>query len=295
MPKKYPLRPPAASPARMDGRLTFSGWILILISAISGGCTTPLPLSVPENADFLLAEESFHKANHRTAIIHYQRFLAAERQSPYRADAYYRTGQCYLAEGEYDQALKSLLQARTSVTDKLLKTHLMATIAQTYMCLKNYPEAVRYYKQALSIGREDLKTDEILFYLGIALMRLSADLSNGKAGEVDSGKWQEGRARLRELIKTMPQSSFAAPAEERLALPSHTFVVQLGKYRHKNNALNELGRFKYDKDIQATLKPLRIKGEQFYFIWAKGFTNWTSAQKKAGEFQDKGVEAIVLP
>lgn len=275
----------------MGGRLTFSSWIFILISVIGGGCTTPLPLPAPENADFLLAEESFHKANHRTAIIHYRRFLTAELQSSYRADAYYRTGQCYLAEGEYDQALKSLLRARASVTDKLLKTHIIATIAQTYMCLKNYSEAARYYKQALSIGREDLKTDEILFYLGIALMRLS----DGKAGEADSRKWQEGRARLRELIKTMPKSSLAVPAEERLALPSHTFVVQLGKYRHKNNALSELGRFKYDKDIQAMLKPLRIKGEQLYFIWVRGFTNWTSAQKKADEFQDKGVEAIVLP
>lgn len=260
-------------------------WILILISAIggsaSGGGCAASPIVVPENPDFLLAEQGFLEADYLTAIKHYQRFLTAQPHSAYQADAYYRIGLCYLAEGEYDQALESLLQARTKATHKSLKGQIMAGIAQTYMCLKNYPEAARYYKRALSIARRELKTNEILFYLGIALMR--------------SDRWREGSARLRELLKTMPQGPLAAPAQERLALPPDTFVVQLGKYRYKDNALKELERFRNEKDINATLKPILIKGEEFYFIWVGSFPDWQSAQKRADEIQGKGVDAIVLP
>lgn len=263
--------------------------VLLMISIISGGClSTPPPLVVPKHPGFRLAEQSFLEGNHLTAIKHYQRFLKAQPYTPYQADIYYRLGLCYLAEGEYDQALEALFQARIKTTNSPLKGQIMAATAQTYMYQKDYPKAARYYKQALVIARQDLKSDEILFYLGIALMRLSAD-------ETDSDKWQEGAEYLKELVKTMPKSSFTGPAWERLSLPTQNFVVQLGKYRHKDNALKELRRFRYDKDINGTLKSLRIQGEEFHFIWVGNFSDWRSAKKKADEFQDKGVEAIVLP
>jgi len=252
-------------------------WCVILI-----GCPSlPMRGPYPNDINFKEAEKDFLLGNYQSALGRYESFIKDYPRSPYRIDAQYRLGLCYLGLGQYDQAREALSKALGESPSGLLKAQVLSGLARVCLFKKEYGSAAAYYKKALSVQGNELPQDEILFNLSTALMR--------------SGQWQEGCDYFKQLIKQYPDSHFAEAAKERLYLPPHTFVVQLGRYENKENAQHELSELQNDKGIDALLKTILIDGEEFYFIWAGCFSSWLEAFKKAEEIQAKGIDTIVVP
>lgn len=254
-------------------------WLLILT-----GCPAAPPVtdtSFLQDENFRQAEKYFLEANYREAINYYQKFLKSHPAGPFQARVYYRLGICHLTEAKYDLALDLFKLGLERADDITLKGQIQAKIATTYMYKKDYPSAIRWYKKVLAGDTRHLPQDELLYYLAIALIR--------------TGEWRKGYDYLQEVITLDPKSNYAEGARTILALPANTFVVQLGKYRHKEYALKDLEYFQRDKGIEASLEILTLEGKETYFIWAGRFSNWRRAKTKADEIMGLGVDAIVLP
>jgi tetratricopeptide (TPR) repeat protein len=235
----------------------------------------------PADRDFQEAEKYYLAGDFLQARSKYESFIKNNPQSSHRGEARYRLGRSYFAEGDYEKALETFKTALAETPYPFIKAQIMDSIAYVYIYKKDYLGAIHYYKKALATAPEELNCDEIFFNLGTALMR--------------TGNWKEGAQYFQQLIKEYPHSRLTELAQERLSLAPNTFVVQLGKYRNKGNALKEMEELKNGKEIMVLLKQMLIDGEEFWFIWAGSFSSWTAARKAADEIQEKGVDAIVVP
>ena len=235
----------------------------------------------PADKDLQEAEKYYLAGDFLQARPKYEAFIKNNPQSSHRGDARYRLGRSYFAEGYYEKALETFNQALAETPYPFIRAQIMASIAYVYIYKKDYLQAIHYYKTALATAPEELNRDEIFFNLGTALMR--------------TRNWKEGAQYFQQLTKEYPHSQLVELARERLSLAPNTFVVQLGKYRNKENALKEMEELKNGKEIKVSLKQMLIDGEEFWFIWAGSFSTWTAARKKADEIQEKGVDVIVVP
>lgn len=257
------------------------------LSAIIGllglvGCQgIPKDGSYPADINFREAEKEFLLGDYQTSLLHYEAFIKSSPKSSYCADARYRMGLCYLALGNYDKAHETLLLALDETPYPYLKADILSRIAKAHLFKKEYEIAVLYYKKAMKVKGNESPQDEILFNLATALIR--------------SNEWQEGYNYFEQLIKQYPTCPLAEVARERLSLPPHTFIIQLGSYNEKEKALTDLSELREEKGIKAQLKTILMEGKETYFIWAGSFATWQEALKQAEEIEAKGVEAMVVP
>jgi tetratricopeptide (TPR) repeat protein len=269
---------------------------IIIIFILSSCFSAPRPASLPDDNDFRIGETYFLRGQFREALTYYQRYLTRYPRSPDEPYILCQMGLCTLDLSENDQALGYFQRAfetlqyyslgdpvRNNVEKLQLKARVLIGLGHAYSNKGDYAQAVPYYMKALKETRAELNDEATtLFNLATALMR--------------SGDWSGSRKYLTELVglKSAPERLIEA-AQTRLALPEGIFIVQLGKYQDKDNALRYLNELKEEKDITAELKILLINGDFLYFVWAGSFPDWRPAQKLAEELQTKGIEALVIP
>lgn len=255
---------------------------LFLIILVVSSCAST-PAALPSNEDFRIGESCFLTGRFQKALDSYQQFLSDHAYSSHRAYTLCQAGLCALALGKNDQAIDYFQRALKTTREKPLKARVLVGLGNAYSGKENHLQAARYYSRALKETRNELNNEtELLFKLATVLMR--------------GGKWAEGKKHLTALtkLKSAPPYLIEA-AKTRLALPANTFVVQLGKFQEKDNALKYLKEFKVQKGISAELKVLLIDNELCYFVWAGSFPYWQPARELAQELQTKGIEAIMIP
>jgi len=255
---------------------------LFLIILVVSSCAST-PAALPGNEDFRRGESCFLTGRFQEALDSYQRFLSGQAYSSHRVYTLCQVGLCALALGKNDQAIDHLRRALKTTREKPLKARVLVGLGNAYSGKENHLRAARYYSRALKETRNELNNETaLLFKLATALMR--------------GGKWAEGKKHLTELtkLKSAPRYLIGA-AKTRLALPANTFVVQLGKFQGKDNALKCLKEFKERKGVSAELRALSIDNELCYFVWAGSFPYWQPARELAQELQAKGIEAIMIP
>ena len=264
----------------MSARLFASDLLLVILLLLCGCRSFPAPL--PNDQDFRIGEKYFLEGEFQGALTAYQRFITRTPHSSFQSYACYQMGLCYLAMTEYDRAIAQLNQALATVRAGPLKAQVFNALANASMAQTDYTNAVRYYQLALKQSRKEIRTDEVLFNLSMALMR--------------DGQWTQAKQHLDELLnlKTAPPHLIEA-ARFRLFLPEGTFIVQLGKFRNRDNALQYLTELRETKDISASLEVIIVEGETFYYISAGKFSDWRGAKNLADQLQNKGIEAIVIP
>ncbi len=255
---------------------------LFLIILVVSSCAST-PAALPNNEDFRIGESCFLTGRFQKALDSYQQFLSGHTYSSHRAYTLCQMGLCALALGKNDQAIDYLQRSLKTTREKPLKARVLVGLGNAHSGKESYLQAARYYSRALKETRNELNNETaLLFKLATALMR--------------GGKWAEGEKHLTELtkLKSTPRYLIEA-AKTRLALPANTFVVQLGKFQEKDNALKCLEEFKARKGISTELKTLLIDDELCYFVWAGSFPYWQPARELAQELQAKGIEAIMIP
>jgi tetratricopeptide (TPR) repeat protein len=255
--------------------------IALLGSCLSGCPSIPTQEEFPNDIDYANGEQSFLAGNYTSAITRYDSFMIKHASSKYASEALYRIGLSYFSLGQYDKAKDVLNQSLQKKPHLELQSEIYSALARICMFQRDYPYAVTYYKKALSIHKIELPQDEIMFNLATALIR--------------SGKWDEGYSYFKKLISQYPNGYLTEIAIERLYLPPRIFIVQLGKYEIKDNAIEALNLLQNEKDIKVSLKTMLIGDTEVYFLWIGNFSSWPDAFKKAEEIQSKGVEAIVIP
>lgn len=265
----------------MRTRILFTIGLISLLMLLTGCPSIPVREEpYPTDFHFREAESQYLLGNYEQAIRHYETFIKTQAETIYRTEAHYRLGVCHLKIGNYDKAIEVLSLALNERHYPALRAQILSARGWTYLIKREYSAAVRDYKKALAIPANGLPEDKTIFDLATALVRM--------------GEWAEGADYFNRLINDYPQSDYAERAQERLALPPRTFVVQLGVYHNKENAEQDLKSIQ-EKGVNASIKFLFIGGQSYYFLWGRQFPSWQEALRQVNEIQAKGVEAIVVP
>jgi tetratricopeptide (TPR) repeat protein len=246
------------------------------------GCPSVPKPSYPEDQSFRTAEASFLKGDYQTAINNYAAFITAQPYSEYIAEAYYRTGLSCLALGNHRDALTAFQAALARAGYPALKTQVLGSLGFLYFSQHNYPQAVKHYQSALKGDRNALPLSAVYYNFAIALMR--------------EGQWREGRKYMQMARDNAANGEqLIESITERLSLPPDTFVVQLGKFDRKDNAVAYQQELRADKDIKTSVNIILIEGQEFYYVWADTFPTYAEAVTRAEELRERALEAIIIP
>ncbi len=128
----------------------------------------PDSLHLPSsNKEYLLLciADAYEKANDYNSSIYYyqQRLNCITLDSVARAETKYWLGRCFYFKEELDKAYDCFLDAISVLSSKHERNEIVADanhyIGSIYFKKNNYNEAKEYYKKAISIGKNNLKTN----------------------------------------------------------------------------------------------------------------------------------------
>jgi len=268
--------------------LVLTGLIVFVVS-LFGCALNPLPSPFPASPDFKSAEENFLNGNYNEAIGFYQRFIASQKEerTDYTAEANYRIGVSFLALGNHAEAEKYLtiaLKNPAHANRSSFYAQAYQALGQVCQAQDKYKQAVYNFRKAVKYNNGELPLGYLYYNLGVCLMR--------------NDIYSEGKEFMEMSLKNTDVQSdekLREHALERLAAPPHTFTVQLGKFKSKENAYNYQQELRQEKAVPAVVNIILIDGKEFYYVWSGRYDTFEQAQAEADKINDKGIEAVVVP
>jgi len=132
----------------------------------------PVDTKFTSQADFWTGECFYQKKEYTTALEMYRNFITfpEAKRTPYYAVAYYNMAYCYLKDEKYTEAKENFqqytqLEENNKHTDRYFDG--IIRLADCYMILKTYDEALKYYDQIIVYGQQE--TDYALYQKAIIL------------------------------------------------------------------------------------------------------------------------------
>ncbi len=132
----------------------------------------------------------YNKANYTIALEFLSRSLNIAVSTEEKVDAYFHLGQCYLAMGEYAEAVKEL---ETAQTQEGSSVNILVHLGIGYEGLGKFEEGLRRLQRARAINESGDWLWEINFYEGLCYMGLGntrqAEARFLESIKIDGGRW----------------------------------------------------------------------------------------------------------
>jgi TolA-binding protein len=132
----------------------------------------PVDNKYTSQANFWTGESNYQKKEYSQALELYRNFITfpEAKKTPYYAVAYYNMAYCFLKDQKYTEAKENFqqytqLEENNKHTDRYFDG--IIRLADCYMVLKTYDEALKYYNQIIVYGQQE--TDYALYQKAIIL------------------------------------------------------------------------------------------------------------------------------
>lgn len=250
--------------------------LALLLAALAAGCSST-PDDAPRDTAFSDAEAAYLQESWSVAIPAYERFLSAHPDDSRACYAKLRIGRANLALNRPSAALPWLDQAVSGAPDSRLKADAHAARGVAQHMLGSPARAEAELLEAIRIGGDEVRKDECLYYLGVCRIR--------------QGDWEEGLADMGAVIKTAPDSPYAAKARSLRGSGVRAFAIQVGAFGDPAGArrrADDLRAKGYDSEI--------VPEGALNCVRTGRYATWAEAAEAAKALETvTGYDATVVP
>ena len=188
-------------------------------------------------------------------------------------------GEAYIGEGSLVKARETFRSLYKKYPSSFYTKKAILRIADSYYLESNYTQAKKIYNFFLS----RYPKDSLLSYAYLHLIYCEEKLGN----------WDLKRRYMNILRREFPNSIEATKLEE-LKLRGFKFVIQIGAFLEKKNALSLLKSLK-KKGFSPYIEEEKKNGKIFYKVRVGEFLNRKDAQEKLEALLKKGFPARIFP
>ena len=175
---------------------------------------------------------------------------------------------------------------KKNVTDYDKEYHPPETIHFTYcaavlaVVLENHPRANELYEKAIPDLPNKPPTDVILYCAGVSMQRV--------------GKWKEAAYQFGRILRMYRDRPVAVDARRMAGWKHEYYAIQLGAFRHADNAADAVRTFR-QKNLDAVQEYLLRSGGALWVVMAGRYENYADARADLPRVRKVQSQAVIIP